>query len=152
MKGVTFGRKIVFKTRQSPIDFMSPDVKLLSSSFTSSWQGILGAGGAIYSLHIPNMTEAGLNTFLLTILSQKDSNTYATDLYAVNHSLKSIATAWKDVSVQVYTNNKSVFQSIQKPRQQSGQELLREIYETTQILYENRCSCRSMRLFIDYIH
>ena len=103
-------------------------------------QGVLGAGGAIYSHLIPNMTEASLNTFSVTVSSQKNSNTYATDLFAVSHSLKLMATACKDVSVQVYTHNKSVLQSIQKPRQQSGQELLREIYQTTQLLYKNRCT------------
>lgn len=51
-----------------------------------------------------------------------------------------MATSCKDVSVQVYTHNKSVLQSIQKSHQQSEQELLREIYETTQSLYENRCA------------
>ena len=106
----------------------------------SGRQGVLGAGGAIYSPLMPNMTEAGLNTFLVTVSSQKDSNNYATDLFAVNHSLKLMATACKDVSVQVYTHNKSVLQSVQKPRQKSGQELLRETYETTQSLYENRCT------------
>ena len=107
---------------------------------TSGRQEVLGAGGAIYSPRMPNMTEAVLNTFSVTVSSQKDSNTYATDLFAVSHSLKLMATACKDVSVQVYIHNKSVLQSIQKPRQQSGQDLLREIYETTQSLYENRCT------------
>ena len=117
-----------------------PQQGLTAVLSTSSQHGILGAGGAFYSPVMPHMTEAGLNTFSLAVLSQKDSNTYATDLYAVNHSLKLMATACKDVSVQVYTHNKLVLQSIQKPCQQSGQELLREIYETTQILYENRCT------------
>lgn len=72
---------------------------------------------SIYSPLMPNMTEAGLNTFSITVSPQKDSNTYATDLYAVNNSLKLMAMACKDVSVQVYTHNKSVLQAIQKPRQ-----------------------------------
>lgn len=75
---------------------------------TSGRQGVLGAGSAIYSPLMPNMAEAGLNTFSVTVLSQKNSNTYATDLFAVNHSLKLMATACKDASVQVYTYNKSV--------------------------------------------
>ena len=117
-----------------------PQQGLTAVLCTSSRQGVLGAGGAIYSPLMPKMTEAGLNTFSITVSPQKDSNTYATDLYAFNYSLKLMATACKNVSVQVYTHNKSVLQAIQTPRQQSGQELLREIHETTQSLYENRCT------------
>ena len=62
---------------------------------TSGKRGLLGAGGAIYSPLMPNMTEAILNTFSVTLSSQNNSNTYATDLFAVSHSLKLIATACK---------------------------------------------------------
>lgn len=89
---------------------------------------------------MPNMSEASLNTFSVTVSSQEISNTYATDLFAVSHSLNLMATACKDVLVQVYTHNKLVLQSVQKLRQQSGQELLRKIYQTTQLLYKNRCT------------
>lgn len=121
-----------------------PEQGLIAVLSTSGKRGLLGAGGAIYSPLMPNMTEASLNTFSITVSSQKNSNTYATDLFAVSYSLKLMATACKGVSIQVYTHNKSVLQSIQTPRQQSGQELLREIYQTTQLLYKNRCT---MELF-----
>lgn len=40
-----------------------PQQGLTAVLSTSSKQGVLGAGGAIYSPLMPNMTEAGLNTF-----------------------------------------------------------------------------------------
>lgn len=54
---------------------------LIAVSSTSSRLGILGARGAIYSLLMPNMTEAGPNTFSVLVPPQKHSNTYVTNLY-----------------------------------------------------------------------
>ncbi len=76
-----------------------PQQGLTAVLSTSAKQGVLGDDGAIYSPLMPNMTEAGLNTFSVTVSSQKNSNTYATDLFAVSHNLKHMATAGKDVSV-----------------------------------------------------
>ena len=60
-------------------------------------QGVLEAGGAIYSSLIPNRTEEGLNTFSISVSSQKHINTYTIDLFGVSHSLKLMATTCKDV-------------------------------------------------------
>lgn len=48
----------------------------------------------------------------------------------------------RNVTIQIYTHSKTALQSIQKPRQQSGQDLLSHIYKTLLLHQNNGCTVK----------
>ena len=84
----------------------------------------MGAGGAIYTPLMPNMTENSLNSFFSTVSPKATSCTFVTGLYGIIYALRSMASVSRYVTTQIYTDSKTALQFIQKPTQQSGQDLL----------------------------
>ena len=85
------------------------------------------------------MTENSLNSFSCTVSLEEISSTFTTELYGISYALKLMASVSRDVTIQIYTHSKTALQSIQKPRQQSGQDLLLQIYQTVRLLQDNGC-------------
>ncbi len=54
---------------------------------TTCQKEILGAGGAIYTSLMPNMTENLLNSFSCTISPKATSGTFTTKLYGISYAL-----------------------------------------------------------------
>ena len=63
----------------------------------------VGAGGAIYSPLMPNMTENSLNSFSCTVSLEAVSSTFITELYGIRYALKLKASVSRGITIQIYT-------------------------------------------------
>jgi ribonuclease HI len=102
---------------------------------SSARNGIVGVGGAI---QIPLSMQGGpkLQTFSLTLGLRTEQNPYSGELAAMKYALRRALPYFKYRSVALITSNKAAALSLRQPRQQSGQEYIRCIYDSIEELRE----------------
>lgn len=95
---------------------------------SSAKNEVVGAGGAV---HIPGSCS---KTFAFTLGARDQHNPYSGELAAIAYALRrALSESW-DQRVVVLTSNRAAALAIHQPRQQSGQVLIRSIYDSADTL------------------
>ncbi|OAQ58146.1 endonuclease/exonuclease/phosphatase [Pochonia chlamydosporia 170] len=109
------------------------DVEGIIIATASSQKGdTVGMGGVVRDTTINSAGEV-LASYSVTIGTRDEQNPYTAELAAIAMG-----------SMTVMTSNRSALQVIRRPRQQSGQCTIRQIYERTQYLQRRGCSVSLM--------
>jgi hypothetical protein len=101
----------------------------------SARNDVVGIGGAIQLS--PLVQEgSGLLTFSSTLGMRSEQNPYSGELAAMAHAL-SLLSKLRFCSIVLLTSNRAAILTLRQPRQQSGQEHVRHIYESMRTLWKN---------------
>lgn len=100
---------------------------------SSARNGIVGVGGAI---QIPLSMRGGpkLETFSFTLGLRTEQNPYSGELAAMAYALRRTMPKLRHRSIALMTSNKAAALAVKQPRQQSGQEYIRCIYDSVKEL------------------
>jgi ribonuclease HI len=101
------------------------DVRIAVSS--SARNGVVGIGGAV-SLPASVYGSPKLGTFSSTLGARSEQNPYSGELAAMERALSTLPML-RSSSIVLSTNNKAAVLTLRQPRQQSGQQHTRHIYE-----------------------
>lgn len=93
--------------------------------------GVVGVGGVLQRAGVAER-DVGRESFSFTLGLRSEQSPYSGTLAAIAYVLRHIPNGPKRLAV--LTTNKAATQSIAKPQQQSGQEFIRCIYESTEDL------------------
>ena len=103
---------------------------------SSARNGIVGAGGAIElrtSARHPPSKEPVSVSFSSTLGNRNEQNPYSGELAAMGDGLDALPKL-RFRHILLTTRNKAAVQTLQKPRQQSGQRFIRRIYKLVRTL------------------
>jgi ribonuclease HI len=100
-------------------------------------------GGVVRDTTINRAGEV-LASYSVTIGTQAEQNPYTAELAAIAMALKCMPSGLHRRDLTVMTSNRSALQVIRRPRQQSGQCTIHQIYERTQYLQRRGCSVSLM--------
>ena len=98
---------------------------------------MVGMGGAIHDSYsrIPNGSPV---TFAVTLGPRSEQNAYIAELKAIAMEVRGLPSYLMGREITIFTSNQAAIQVINKPRQQSGQDSIIQIYETFRKLKEGR--------------
>jgi ribosomal protein S11 len=91
----------------------------------------VGMGGVVRDTTINSAGEV-LASYSVTIGTRDEQNPYTAELAAIAMALKCMPSGLRRRDLTVITSNQSALQVIRRPRQQSGQCTIRQIYERTE--------------------
>ena len=115
---------------------MSQDLQGIVIAVNSSERnGLIGMRGAICDTRI-SKTRTNPFTLSKTLGRETEQNLYTAELRAITECLCYIQIT-HNREIFIYTNNRSVLQIINNPRQQSGQDNIQKIYQETSTLRSN---------------
>lgn len=118
-------------------------VGIIIATASSQKRGTVGMGGAVRDTTINGAGEV-LASYSVTIGTRDEQNPYTAELAAIALALKCMPAGLHRRDLTVMTSNRSALQVIRRPRQQSGQCTIRQIYERTQYLQRRGCSVSLM--------
>ncbi|KAI1839219.1 hypothetical protein JX266_014570, partial [Neoarthrinium moseri] len=97
---------------------------------TSSSQrhNLVGVG---FVLHDRDQDDSEPSAYLATIATPLEQNPFIAELQAMAMALRAAPTEDRPRQITVFSSNKAALLTVAQPRQQSGQEWLLGIYETT---------------------
>jgi hypothetical protein len=103
---------------------------------SSARNGVVGVGG---SVQISTSVRGGpkLETFSFTLGMRTEQNPYSGELAAMAYALRRTIPKLRYRSIALITSNKAAALSVKQPRQQSGQEYIRCIYDSVKELRED---------------
>ncbi|KAJ3453787.1 hypothetical protein MRS44_018419 [Fusarium solani] len=103
---------------------------------SSARNDVVGVGGAV---QIPLSVRGGpkLETFSFTLGMRTEQNPYSGELAAMAYALRRTPPRVKYRSFALLTSNKAAALTLKQPRQQSGQEYIRCIYDSIEDLRED---------------
>ena len=96
-------------------------------------KGIVGIGGSIRDT-LFNRTGEAVTRYAVALGTREEQNPYTTELAAIAMALKNMPPGTLHRHVTVITRCLSALAVIRQPRQQSGQALIRQIYESAELL------------------
>ena len=110
-------------------------IRIATSS--SLRKDMVGMGGAIHDSYgrIPNGPPV---TFTVTLGPRSEQNPYVAELEAIAMAVRGLPPYLEGREVTIFTSNQAAIQVINKPKQQSGQRSIIQIYETYRKLKEGR--------------
>jgi predicted nucleic acid-binding Zn-ribbon protein len=124
-------------------DMTPNDVKGIITTASSQKGDTVGMGGVVRDTTINNPGEV-LASYCVTIGTRDEQNPCTAELAAIAMALKCMPAGLHRRDLTVMTSNRSALQVIRRPRQQSGQCTIRQIYERTQYLQRRGCSISLM--------
>ncbi|OBS15371.1 hypothetical protein FPOA_13812 [Fusarium poae] len=103
--------------------------QVLIATSASARNGLVGMGGVVR-----NTADGGVNgdviaKYSVTLGPRDEQNAYMAELEAIAMVLRCMPDGLRHREVIIATRNRSALQAIMKPRQQSGQGTIREIYK-----------------------
>jgi hypothetical protein len=103
---------------------------------SSARNGVVGVGG---SVQISTSVRGGpkLETFSFTLGMRTEQNPYSGELAAMAYALRRTIPKLRHRSIALITSNKAAALAVKQPRQQSGQEYMRCIYDSVKELRED---------------
>lgn len=103
---------------------------------SSTRNDVVGVGGAV---QIPVLVRGGpkLETFSFTLGMRTEQNPYSGGLAAMAYAQRRTLPKSRYRSIALITSNKAAVLTLKQPRQQSGQEYIRCIYDSIEELREN---------------
>ncbi|KAJ6439086.1 reverse transcriptase [Purpureocillium lavendulum] len=114
---------------------------IIIATASSQKNGRVGMG--FVRCDIANGTASDvLVTTSLAVGPRSEQNPYTAELAAIEKALRSIPPDLPSRDVTIVTSNRSAVAAIRRPRQQSGQCSIRQIYDKTKQLQKSRCAVR----------
>jgi ribonuclease HI len=112
-------------------------------AFSSSSRNELVGFGVAIEKQPPRYRKVRLKVFSVTVAARTEQNPFSAELAAMAHTLKTLV-GLKDFRITLITTNKAAALTLKSPRQQSGQEFVRQIYKLMTRLqrHGNRVSVR----------
>ncbi|KJZ68632.1 hypothetical protein HIM_11977 [Hirsutella minnesotensis 3608] len=104
-------------------------------------KGKVGMGGVVRDAS-RNSADEVLASYSVTLGSSDEQNAYTAGLEAIAVALRRVPLGLHDRDLTIVTSNRSVLQVIGRPRQQSGQCTIREIYGSVEYLWRRGCRVR----------
>jgi hypothetical protein len=101
--------------------------QVLIATSASAKNGIVGMGGVIRNVGSGGADDV-LAKYSVTLGPKDEQNAYTAELEAIAVVLRCMPDGLRHRDVIITTRNRSALQAITKPRQQSGQGTIREIY------------------------
>ncbi|CEO59700.1 Putative Reverse transcriptase [Penicillium brasilianum] len=109
------------------------DVEIAVSSLARN--GLVGFGVAIKK-QPPRYRKLKLKTFSVTLGARSEQNPFSAELAAMAHVLNMLV-GLKDYRIMLLTSNRAAARTIANPRQQSGQDFIRQTYRLMKRLQRN---------------
>ncbi len=106
-------------------------IVIATSSFMK--KGIVGMGGSAQDTLFNRVSETGTH-YAVALGTREEQNPYTAELAAIAMALKNTPPSIFHRHVTVITRNLSALAAIRQPRQQSGQETIRQIYQSAKRL------------------
>jgi hypothetical protein len=106
------------------------DIRIATSASCRS--GIVGMGIAICDA--PNIEGEPPSTISTTLGTRTEQNPYTTELAAIAKAMHYISPSFSRRQIIIVTSNQAALKAISKPRHQSGQSYLCQIYERFRLL------------------
>jgi ribonuclease HI len=116
---------------------------IIIATSSSVKNGMVGMGGVVHDTTI-NGSGRVLASYSVTLGSRDEQNSYTAELAAVAMALRCMPHQIPFRDVTVISSNLSVVAVIRRPRQQSGQCTVREMYDQIKRLQRRGCSVRLM--------
>ena len=110
-------------------------IRIATSS--SLRKDMVGMGGAIHDSYgrIPDGPPV---TFTVTLGPRSEQNPYIAEVKAIAMAIRALPPYLMGREITIFTSNQAAIQVINKPKQQSGQDSIIQIYETVRKLKEGR--------------
>lgn len=133
------GEDGVAGTAQTPNDVQG----IIITTVGSQKNGRVGMGGVVGDVTRDGATDK-LVTYSVALGPRSEQNTYTAELAAIKAALRAIPPGRVSRDVTVVTSNRAAVAAITRPRQQSGQCIIRQIYDGAKQLQKNGSSVRLM--------
>lgn len=123
----------------------SPDeaggIIIATSSSQSGDQ--VGMGGVVRDTAINSVDEV-VASYSVLLGSRDEQNPYTAELAAMSFALKCMPAGMRGRDITIMTSNRSAAQVVWRPRQQSGQRTIKQMYDHTERLRKQFCSVSLM--------
>ena len=96
-------------------------------------KGIVAMGGSARDTLFGRTSEAVTN-YAVTLGTREEQNPYTVELAAIAMALKSMLPSVRYRCITIITRSQSALAAIRQPRQQSGQGIITQIYESANLL------------------
>ena len=116
---------------------------ILIATSSSQKNERVGMGGCVRDAAVNDVDEF-LARYSVTLGSREEQNPYTAELEAIAMALRCAAAGLRRCELTVISSNRSALQAIARPRQQSGQCSIREIYRLVKRLQANGVSVKMM--------
>ncbi|KAK4071317.1 hypothetical protein Purlil1_13460 [Purpureocillium lilacinum] len=118
---------------------------IIITTASSQKDGRVGMGGVVCDTTHGD-TGRILATYSVALGPDSEQNPYTAELAAIEAALRNVPPGLVSRDVTVVTSNRSAAIAIRRPRQQSGQCTIRQIYDRAKRLQKNGCCVRLMWL------
>ncbi|KAL6401254.1 reverse transcriptase [Ilyonectria robusta] len=133
------GENDLAKAAKAPNDIEG----IIIATSSSKKGGIVGMGGVARNATRNNAGEV-VTSYSVTLGPGDEQNPYTAELAAIAMALECTPPRLPFRDVTVMTSNRSAVEVIRRPRQQSGQCTIRQIYDRAKCLRKRGCSVRVM--------
>ncbi|KAF5120892.1 hypothetical protein E5D57_001657 [Metarhizium anisopliae] len=113
--------------RESAVEAAAGIEGIIVATSASEKAGTVGAGGTLRDTSRLGEDDR-LATYSMTIGSREEQNPYMAELAAMAMALRCLPGWLRNREVIIISSNRSALQVVAKPRQQSGQYIVQEIY------------------------
>jgi hypothetical protein len=101
---------------------------IVIATCSSQREGMVGMGGVVRDTALNNADEL-VASYSITLGSTEELNLYIAELGAIEMALRCMPLGLRRRTITVVTSNRSALEAIRRPRQQSGQQAIRQIYD-----------------------
>ena len=116
----------------------------LIATSSSSKNELVGMGAYIrYKVNSINNT---ISRYSITLGTKDEQNPYTAELAAIAMALKGVPNSLQNQQIVILSRNKGALTAVARPRQQSGQQIIRQVYSQVQRL--ETCSNRVYMLWV----
>lgn len=115
---------------------------IVIATSTSGRNGIVGMGGAVHDTWI-NGPDETVASYSVTVGNRTEQNPYTAELIAMAMVMRCMPPRIQGRQITILSSNRSALSAISRPRQQSGQTSIRQIYEAARTL-KDRANLISM--------
>lgn len=120
------------------------DVEGIIIATSSSQKGSTVGMGCVVRDTTRNSADGVLESHSVTVGPRDEQNPYTAELAAIAMALNCMSSRLVFRDLTIMTSNRSAVEVIRRPRQQSGQCTIRQIYDRTEYLQKRGCSLRLM--------
>ena len=106
---------------------------IVIATSSSVKKGIVGMGGSTQDTLFNRASETGTH-YAVALGTREEQNPYTAELAAIAMALKNTPPSISHRHVTVISRNLSALAAIKQPRQQSGQDIIRQIYQSAKLL------------------
>ena len=119
--------------RKKAAEMVNRVTGIVIATSSSVKKGIVGMGGSAQDTLFKRASETG-TYYAVALGTREEQNPYTAELAAIARALKNIPPSTSHRHVTVITRNLSALAAIKQPRQQSGQDIIRQIYQSAKLL------------------